>query len=45
MRPTIPIPVTITCPVRDVRSIRKIEVGEEIVLNYRGLGTMTREER
>ena len=30
---------------RDVRSIRKIEVGEEIVLNYRGLGTLTREER
>ena len=30
---------------RDVRSIRKIEVGEEIVLNYRGLGMLTREER
>ena len=28
-----------------MRSIRKIEVGEEIVLNYRGLGTLTREER
>ena len=30
---------------RDVRSIRKIEAGEEIVLNYRGLGTLTRQER
>jgi len=30
---------------RDVRSIRKIEAGEEILLNYRGLGTLTREER
>ena len=30
---------------RDVRAVRKIQEGEEICLNYRKLGTLTREER